>query len=89
MYQQLRHYDEKTQESRHKLQPEILDLERALARLEASQAAAITLNLSMGYSHSEICTILDLPLGTVKSRITRGMKKLKELMTDKSEEVPL
>ena len=53
MYQELRHYNEKTEESRHKLQPEIMDPERALTRLDASEAAAITLNLSMGYSHSE------------------------------------
>lgn len=87
MYEQLQHSNQEPEEALHKLQPEFVDLERALAQIQSPQAAAITLNLSMGYSHSEISDILDLPLGTVKSHITRGITKLKELMTEKTEGV--
>lgn len=58
-----------------------IDLERAMSQLQPNQAAAITLNLNMGYSHSEISGILDMPLGTVKSQIKRGLTTLRELMS--------
>jgi RNA polymerase sigma factor (sigma-70 family) len=63
-----------------------LDLERALAKLETIQAAAITLNISMGYSHAEVSLILDIPLGTTKSHINRGMNCLRQLMNDAAHE---
>jgi RNA polymerase sigma-70 factor (ECF subfamily) len=65
---------------------EKLDLERGLAKLEPIQAAAITLNLSMGYSHAEVSLILDIPLGTTKSHITRGMERLRQLMSGSDKE---
>jgi RNA polymerase sigma factor (sigma-70 family) len=65
---------------------EKLDLERGLAKLEPIQAAAITLNLSMGYSHAEVSLILDIPLGTAKSHITRGLERLRQLMSDSDKE---
>lgn len=63
-----------------------LDLERALAKLDTIQAAAITLNISMGYSHAEVSLILDIPLGTTKSHINRGMSCLRQLMNDAAHE---
>ena len=33
-------------------------------------------------SYNEIAEILDVPLGTVKSRLTRGLGRLHELLTD-------
>lgn len=65
---------------------EKLDLERGLAKLEPIQAAAITLNLSMGYSHAEVSLILDIPLGTTKSHITSGMERLRQLMSGSDKE---
>lgn len=58
-----------------------IDLERAMSQLQPNQAAAITLNLNMGYSHAEVSGILDMPLGTVKSQIKRGLKTLREHMS--------
>jgi RNA polymerase sigma-70 factor (ECF subfamily) len=65
---------------------EKLDLERGLAKLEPIQAAAITLNFSMGYSHAETSLILDIPVGTAKSHIGRGMERLRKLMSDSDQE---
>ena len=56
------------------------DLEHALMCLDATQAAAISLNMSIGFSHAEVAAIMDLPLGTVKSHINRGLVKLRELL---------
>jgi RNA polymerase sigma-70 factor (ECF subfamily) len=36
------------------------------------------------YSYNEIVGILEIPLGTVKSRIARGLAQLKELVLRKS-----
>jgi RNA polymerase sigma-70 factor (ECF subfamily) len=65
---------------------EQLDLERGMARLEPVQAAAITLSLSMGYSHAEVSLILEIPLGTAMSHISRGMDRLRQIMNDPDKE---
>ena len=62
------------------LAPVQRDLERALMQLEEKQAAAISLNMSIGFSHAEVAEIMDMPLGTVKSLINRGLAKLRELL---------
>lgn len=56
------------------------DLEQAFQQLSEAEAAAITLCHSYGYSHSEIAAILELPLGTIKSHITRGKEKLRQIL---------
>lgn len=50
----------------------------ALAVLPAEQRAAIDLAFFEGLSHREVAERLDQPLGTVKSRILLGMKKLRQ-----------
>lgn len=59
-----------------------LDMERAMAKLDPIQAAAITLNLSLGYSHAEVSKILGIPLGTAKSHISRGLDCIRAQMND-------
>lgn len=51
-------------------------LERAMAELPDEQRAAVALCLGEGFSHAEAAAILKLPLGTVKSHVTRGREKL-------------
>lgn len=63
------------------ISPEQLDLERAMLLLERDEAAALTLNMSLGFSHAEVATIMQLPLGTVKSHITRGIAKLRDILS--------
>ena len=61
-----------------------LDLEKAMLHLNDSEAAAITLCHTQGFSHSEVAEILDAPLGTVKSNIKRGKEKLKTVLMENS-----
>lgn len=60
---------------------EQMDLEQALGQLNSDETAAITLCHSHGFSHREVSDILDMPLGSVKSNISRGKTKLKEILT--------
>lgn len=49
----------------------------ALRRLPADQRRALELAFFEGLSHSQIADRTDTPLGTVKSRVLLGMKKLR------------
>lgn len=53
----------------------------ALAQLPDEQRTAVTLAYFGGKTHVEIAQQLDQPLGTVKSRIALGLRKLGALMT--------
>jgi RNA polymerase sigma-70 factor, ECF subfamily len=53
---------------------------RAMAELPESQLQAIRLAYFDGLSHGEIAARLDLPLGTVKSRIRLGLDRLRALL---------
>ena len=55
-------------------------LDQALAQLEEDPRICIALNLGAGLSHSEVASTLNMPLGTVKSHITRGRARLNELL---------
>ena len=54
------------------------DIRGALAELPAEQRTAVELAFFGGLSHSEIAERLDVPLGTVKSRIRLGMEKMRD-----------
>ena len=51
-------------------------IERLMNCLNITERTCITLSVSAGMSHQEICIITKLPLGTVKSHINRGKQKL-------------
>ena len=55
----------------------------ALAKLDEIYQMPVTLFYLDDYSYNEIAEILDVPLGTVKSRLTRGLEKLYQLLADK------
>ncbi len=51
-----------------------------LAQVDPQYQAAVALFYLEDYSYNEIARILEVPLGTVKSRIARGLAQLKELV---------
>lgn len=51
-------------------------LERAMASLPTDQRACVALCLAADFSHAEAAEALDMPLGTVKSHVTRGRARL-------------
>ncbi|HEX7760021.1 MAG TPA: RNA polymerase sigma factor [Caulobacteraceae bacterium] len=58
-------------------QPEArLDLAAALASLPDEQRAAVALCLGADFSHAEAAVALGLPVGTIKSHVTRGRERL-------------
>jgi RNA polymerase sigma-70 factor, ECF subfamily len=58
------------------------DLMEALAELPADQRAAVVLRYLLEYSPGEIATMLELPRGTVNSRLRRALDRLGELLED-------
>lgn len=53
-------------------------LKKLMAKLPKEQRLVIAMAYYRGMTHEEIAEKLNLPLGTVKSRIRLGMKKLKD-----------
>ena len=51
-----------------------------LSQVDEQFQAAVALFYLEDYSYNEIAAILEVPLGTVKSRIARGLGQLKELV---------
>lgn len=52
-------------------------LRSLIAQLPAEQAQVVTLGFLHGYTHSDLAARLNLPLGTVKTRVRLGLKKLR------------
>ena len=57
-----------------------LDAAAVLALLPEQQRACVALCLAAEFSHAEAAQALGLPLGTVKSHVTRGRAKLIEVL---------
>jgi RNA polymerase sigma-70 factor (ECF subfamily) len=57
-------------------------LDWAVESLPADQKSVFVLRLHESLSYEEIARTLDLPLGTVMSRLNRARQKLKELLAD-------
>ena len=57
-----------------------LDIKKALGKLPAEHHAAITLVSVEGYSYEEAATVLDVPVGTVASRVARARAMLVRLL---------
>ncbi len=53
-----------------------------LSQLPPAQRLALDLFYIQGYKQREIADLLGIPIGTVKSRIERGLKKLKVLLNE-------
>ena len=61
---------------------------RALQTLPDEQLKILELAYFSGYTHVEISSLLDLPLGTVKGRMRLGLKKIKSFFDAQNMAVP-
>ena len=57
-------------------------IDRALAALPADQRAAVVLHDVEGLEYREIADVLDVPIGTVMSRIFRARRRLRRLLAE-------
>ena len=53
-------------------------VKRALEKLTELQRQVVTLAYFKGYSHSEVATLLRVPVGTVKTRLRDGLIRLRD-----------
>ena len=59
---------------------ELRDLEIAINNLPHEQRQVILLVGLEGMSYEEVASILQIPVGTVRSRLSRGREQLRRLM---------
>jgi len=71
--------DEATAETRADIRMDVADV---LGRLSREHRTVIVLRELQGMNYSEIADVLDVPRGTVESRLFRARQRLKELLKD-------
>ena len=57
---------------------EVQNVVKVLDQMPEEQQEILTLSIYRGYSHSEIAEKLDMPLGTVKTRVRRGLLHIRQ-----------
>ena len=62
----------------------VRDLEAALAQLPSEQREVLLLVALEDMGYAEVARTLDIPIGTVMSRLSRGRERLRALMADRS-----
>lgn len=60
------------------------DLDRALARLPLEQRSMVVLKHHAGWNYTEIAEVLQMPVGTVKSRLHRAIVELRAALEVRS-----
>jgi RNA polymerase sigma-70 factor (ECF subfamily) len=64
---------------------EVQAVRQAMRRLPPEQQEALALSLLSGLTHTEIAAQLGLPLGTIKTRVRLGLRKLRAALTPESQ----
>ena len=65
---------------------ELRDLGRAFAKLPGTQRSAILLVALEGMRYDEVAAVLGVPVGTIRSRLSRGREALRRLTGNAPEE---
>lgn len=71
-----RPFDEVVEAVEHRMEAE--QVRRSLDALTDLQREAVTLAYYGGYTHREVAELLDVPLGTVKTRLRDGLVRLRD-----------
>jgi RNA polymerase sigma factor (sigma-70 family) len=58
------------------------DVRAALGELPAAQREALLLAYFGGYTQREVAALVGVPLGTVKTRMAAGMRKMRQVLQD-------
>ena len=61
----------------------LLGVQRAVAELPEEQRLAVALVLVEGLSYKEAADVLEVPIGTLTSRLARGRETLQALLSDR------
>jgi len=67
---------------------DLLAVQDALARLPEEQRAAVALVLIEGLSYKEAAHIMEVPIGTLTSRLARGREALQEMLGETTGALP-
>ncbi|WP_374755857.1 RNA polymerase sigma factor [Larkinella soli] len=67
------------QQQAYQPNPEVMDLPEKVSRLNPDRQTVIDLVYFRGYTHEEAAEKLNLPLGTVKTRVRSALQELKKL----------
>ncbi len=62
------------------IRAEMHDVDKAMASLPPEQREAIALVLVEGLAYREAADLLDIPMGTLTSRLTRGRQALAQML---------
>lgn len=69
----------------HEAQIELWSMQSAMERLPDEQRVVVALVLVEGLSYAETAEVLDIPLGTVTSRLARGRAALAAILAERAE----
>lgn len=76
------HWHEQTPEREHGRSQIVARVRSAIASLPTPQREVITLVDLGGLSYTEVASVLEIPIGTVMSRVCRARRALKERLLD-------
>lgn len=62
-----------------------MSVEAALAKLPEEQRSAVALVLIEGLAYKEAAAVLEIPMGTLTSRLARGREALQRMLGDEAE----